>query len=247
MRLEGGMRLGIVGRNWGRHYVPILKKLGIECWIAGRDYRKHIQGFKGADGVIVACSTAAHFDVAFDLLEDCFPVLIEKPAAASSEEVESLIRTAGSSIAFVSHTRLYSPAWRQFKRPAKRVEAWAGGVTPTNPDALLNWGVHLAAMCWDVGVDPMDAELHITQERQPLRFVADGREFNDPPTHPQPLEVLVREFVGAIVRGEPNNEGLHLALKTIQYVEKQWQRPEHFAPRSSGTCKEAIPVFPTSF
>jgi predicted dehydrogenase len=206
------MRVGVVGRNWGKHYARTLEKLKIPYWQDGRYWH-----MRHCDALIVASSSESHYEVAKTALGRKIPVLIEKPAATNSEDVQRLIDMGG--IVFVSHTRLYSSAWREFKRPAKQVEAWAGGVSPTNPDAFLNWGVHLAAMCWDVGVDPRDATFHITSERQPLRFVADGREFLDPPTEPSALQVLVTEFLQAVESGKPNNEGLHLALKTIQYVE----------------------------
>jgi predicted dehydrogenase len=192
-----------------------LEKLKVPYWQDGRYWH-----MRHCDALIVASSSESHYEVARTALGRKIPVLIEKPAATTSEDVQRLIDMGG--IVFVGHTRLYSPAWREYKsslaRP-ERIEAWAGGVTPTNPDALLNWGVHLAAMSWDLGCDPEEAAFHITEERRPLRFMADGHEFQDPPTDPAPLEVLVTEFLEAVELGKPNNAGLHLALKTIQYVE----------------------------
>jgi predicted dehydrogenase len=141
-----------------------------------------------------------------------------------SREVEALIELGG--IAFAGHTRLYDPAWRQFKAKLPKirsVEAFAGGVNETNPDAEWNWGTHLAAMCLDLGFDPYAAVFHITEEKQPLRFVVNGEfEFRDGP--PGAMACLVTEFCEAIREGKPNNEGLKLGLKTVQYVE--WMKHE---------------------
>jgi predicted dehydrogenase len=176
------MRVGVVGRNWGKHYVKTLEKLKVAYWQDGRYWH-----MRHCDALIVASSSESHYEVARTALGRKIPVLIEKPAATTSEDVQRLIDMGG--IVFVGHTRLYSPAWREYKsslaRP-ERIEAWAGGVTPTNPDALLNWGVHLAAMSWDLGCDPADAEFHITEERRPLRFMAGRARISRPTDRPRP-------------------------------------------------------------
>lgn len=176
-------------------------------WIDARD---------PADGIIVASSSESHYIVAWQVMLLGVPVLIEKPVCMRSEEAEDLLEMGG--IVFAGHTRLYDPAWKAFKAHGKpkAVEAWAGGVNLTNPDANLNWWTHLAAMCWDLGFDPANAVFHVTEEAQPIRFVADGREFRD---GEGALEGLITEFCAAIQLGKPNNEGLKLGLKAIQYVE----------------------------
>jgi hypothetical protein len=196
------LKLGIIGRGpWGYTYAKTLSKLGIDFWHAGRDWRK-----KGnADGVIIASSPESHFPVAMSFLADGVPVLIEKPVTLCSREAKALVGCGG--IAFVGHTRLYSPAWRAFKRPAKEVRAtvadWWG------------WGPHAVAMAFDLGCET--PEITVGGER--MTFVADGREFHDVVTDPTPLEVLVKEFCAAIESGKPNNEGLQLGLRVVQFLE----------------------------
>lgn len=98
------------------------------------------------------------------------------------------------------------------------VEAWAGGVNAGNHDAELNWLAHLVPMCLDLGFEPQRAVFHITEEKTPLRFVADGREFRDSRGG---LANLITSFVAAIRRGEPDNYGLRLGLKALEFVEKK--------------------------
>lgn len=205
------MRIGIVGRGyWGDTYARILKTLDISYWQLGTDWTLH------ADGLIVACKSDAHYEVARHALLHGVPVLVEKPVCLVPSEVEDLISLGG--IALAGHTRLYDPAWLPFKgsKPS-RVSCFAGGVTESNPDPEWNWYPHLVAMCADAGFDPDNAYFDVTRERQPLRFVADGREFRD--THGA-LPNLVMAFVRAIKKGEPDNEGLRVGLKTIQFMER---------------------------
>lgn len=209
------MDVGLVGRGyWGNTYAKVLSSLGIKFWQDGRYW--HIR--QRPDALIVACSSQAHYEVAKCALGRGIPVLIEKPVCMKSAEVQDLMRIGG--IAFAGHTRLYDPTWRLFKErvgPLESVEAWAGGVNETNPDAELNWWIHLAAMCVDAGFDPAKATFHVTQEKQPLRFVANGQEFRDGP--PGALKVLVTEFLEAVRKGEPDIRGLEIGLKTLQYLE----------------------------
>ena len=160
------LRLGLVGRGyWGNTYAKVLEGLGIEFWQAGRDWTDKPR----PDGLIIASKTASHYAVAREALCMGLPVLIEKPACLRTKEVMDLQKLGG--IAFVGHTRLYDPTWRAFKREIgvpKTVEAFAGGVNVTNPEAHLNWWHHLVPMCLDLAFDPEKAVFHITEEKQPL-------------------------------------------------------------------------------
>jgi predicted dehydrogenase len=206
-----------VGRGyWGKTYVDVLTRLGIPFWVDGREWHAR----ERPSGLIVACSSDAHYEVARRALQAKIPVLVEKPVCMKSRHAQELIAMGG--IALAGHTRLYDPTWSTFKASVgivQSVEAYAGGVNDTNPDAEWNWWTHLAAMCWDLGFDPGRAAFHVTPEKQPLRFIANGMEFRDGP--PGALACLVTEFVKAIEKGEPDNEGLRLGLKTIQYVEER--------------------------
>lgn len=205
--------IGLVGRGyWGNTYARVLDEMGIEYWQAGRDWEG-----KRADGLIIASSSSSHYEVAVKALARGIPILVEKPVSLTAHEARNLVSLGG--IAYAGHTRLYDPLWTEFKASVGvplHVEAWAGGVNETNPDAELNWWVHLAAMCWDLGFDPMKATFHVSQEKRPLYFAANGKLFTD---SRGALENLIKRFIAAIKRGEPDNAGLRLGVKTLEYVE----------------------------
>jgi hypothetical protein len=74
-------------------------------------------------------------------------------------------------------------------------------------------------MSFDLGCEK--PVIHVTQEKQPLRLIADGHEFTDAQTDPTPLEVLVSEFCAAIELGKPDNSGLQLGARVIEYLENE--------------------------
>lgn len=161
--------------------------------------------------MIIATPAETHYRIARTALGRRIPVLVEKPVCLSSTEAHKLVGLGG--IAFAGHTRLYSPAWMAFKAKvgkASHVEAWAGG---TERDPWWDWGPHLVAMSFDLGCKPV---IHVTQEKQPLRLVADGHEFTD--VADNPLEVLLSEFCAAIALGKPDNR---LMPEVIDYLENE--------------------------
>jgi predicted dehydrogenase len=207
------MVVGVVGRGyWGNTYCRVLTGLGIEYWQAGRDWKDQPR----PDRLIIASSTASHYEVACDAMDLGLPVLIEKPATETQEQVEALIKRGGT--AFVGHTRLYDPAWRAFKaslpRNIDRVEAWCGGISESDPDPEKNWLHHLIPMCVDIGAYRCTHRFHITKEKQPLRFVVHGREFRDTAGA---LENLVTSFLTG-----SGNWGLYLNYLTHLYMERTW-------------------------
>lgn len=210
------MRLGIVGLGyWGSVYSRVLTKLGIDHWQKGRDWTPD------ADGLIVACSTESHYEVAFNGLRKGLPVLVEKPVCFDSSQVLRLIGLGG--IAFAGHTRLYSPEWAEFRdrhRFPLMVSGEAGGVNEGNPDAVWNWIPHLASMAIDLGADLDECLFRVGEARKPLRLEVDGDVFRDAP---DALDGLVRAFVAAIERGEPNNDGLRLGYRVVQFTERVYE------------------------
>lgn len=206
------MRLLVVGRGpWGNAYARAFERLNIPYWQATHDWHCYVP-----DGVIVATPAETHYAIARCCLGRKIPVLVEKPVALSGAEAHALAGMGG--IGFAGHTRLHSPAWRAFKASLPKVEsveAWAGG---TDRDPWWDWGPHLVAMSLDIGCEK--PVIHVTQEERPLRFVVNGEhEFRDVPDNP--LDELICEFCAAIERGEPNNEGLRLGARVIDYLESE--------------------------
>ena len=213
------MKLGLIGRGqWGNVYAKTLTEMGIEFRQMGQDW-----DCKGLDGVIIASKAESHFLIAKSLILARMPVLIEKPIALSYKRALRLLEWAEEwkkSIVFVSHTRLYSKEWVEFKNSLPEVfsvEAQAGSRCKLHP--RWDWGPHLIAMTLDLGFDPLKAKIRCENYEIPFKFVVNGQyEFNDPPCIPTPLTVMIGEFVKAIEKGEQNIEGLKLGARVTQYL-----------------------------
>ena len=65
------------------------------------------------DAVSIAVPTSAHYEVASIFLENCMPVLLEKPIAANLEMAEKLIALADSNktILQIGHSERFNPAF----------------------------------------------------------------------------------------------------------------------------------------
>ena len=191
------MKLGIIGRNWGAVYAKTCRELGIEHWIAGREWGEK------ADAYIVASPPETHYEIARKLLSEGSPVIIEKPVTMVPEQAYELARYP---IAFAGHTRLYDPNWKVFKSRFTRaidIEARAGG---TKRDPWWDWGPHIVAMCLDLGFDPRKARISVRKAQEPLSFVVNGRHtFTDKPARTSPIACLITEFMAAVEKGQPDN------------------------------------------
>jgi hypothetical protein len=192
------VKLGIIGRNWGSVYANTCRNLGIDYWIAGREWGEK------ADGYIIASPPETHYEIARDLLARGLPVIVEKPVTMDPGQAYELAGMGG--IAFAGHTRLYDPRWKAFKQFVSRVtdvHCRAGG---TKRDPWWDWGPHMVAMCLDLGFNPRRARFVVRKAREPLSFVVNGRyRFEDRPSSISPMACLLTEFVAAIRKGEPDS------------------------------------------
>ena len=169
------VRLGLIGRgNWGNVYAKTLTEMGIPFRQMGIDWDS-----KGLDGVIIASKAESHFLIAKSLILARMPVLIEKPIAMSYKRAVRLLEWAEewkNSIVFVSHTRLYSKEWIEFKNSLPAVfsiEAQAGSRCKVSPK--WDWGPHLVAMTLDLGFDPLKAKIRCENWDLPFKFIVNGQ------------------------------------------------------------------------
>jgi predicted dehydrogenase len=207
------LKLLIVGEGrWGKVYARTLQKMKIPFWQTSHYWHCYVP-----NGVIVATPPETHYGIARVCLGRKIPVLVEKPITFNSEDAQQLVSMGG--IGFAGHTRLYSKAWREFKarHQGRHVQTFAGG---TERDPWWDWGPHLVAMSFDLGCET--PEITVTKEPQPLRVIAGGETFTDVPDNP--LETLIAEFVAAIRLGQPNNEGLQLGARVVDYLERHEPR-----------------------
>ena len=209
--------LGIIGRGrWGDVYAKTLTEMGISYRQMGRSWN-----CSGLDGVIVASTPESHYSIAKGLIQARMPCIIEKPLCFNHKRAERLLKWAQdyeNSIVFVGHTRLFSPAWREFKKSLPEIVSVYAESRYSLKLPEFDWGSHLAAMCLDLGFDPRKAQF--SYNGNPLMFKVNGRHiFDDPPTDPMPLNVLITEFMEAIKKGDRNISHLEMGVEVMRYLD----------------------------
>lgn len=220
------MLLGIIGRGaWGNVYARTLDRMRVRYWQVGSDWLDRSKGLK-ADGYIIASSALTHYDLALRLLEDRKPTLIEKPVCFTAKEGKALLK-AGKGIVFAGHTRLYDPVWREFKKTLGPITSIHASMGRSECKLSHEWdcGSHLSAMCFDVMFDPRKATIDTSDRHAPLLFNVDGKVFTDVKSRPTPIEVLIAEFITAIEIGKPDNSGLKLGVRVVEFLEEKYGNP----------------------
>ncbi|MBI2552405.1 Gfo/Idh/MocA family oxidoreductase [Candidatus Uhrbacteria bacterium] len=133
--MSSQINLALIGRgHWGKVYERTITGLtqvtaggysvSLLQHIFGKDYKEaftHPQ-MRNVDGIIVASSTSAHYEIAAHLFSRGFRnLLIEKPLTRTYEEAQKLQELAQKhpeAILMVDHTLLYDPAVRLMKEQA---------------------------------------------------------------------------------------------------------------------------------
>lgn len=213
------MKIGLIGNgHWGRVYQKTFDDLGLELdWVTSRNL------CFDADAIIIATPAETHYDIAKTAISHGCHVLIEKPMVMDVDDAKRLIDLADRMevVGFVGHVHLYSPAWRDIKSRAygiKEIRSVSGGMCKTDP--LWDWGSHDVAMRIDIAGEDCPHQMEITSTRIKRRFeiVTDcgSYVYDDPPTTPKPMEVLVTEFIAACEANKPNIEGLKLGQKVTE-------------------------------
>lgn len=229
------IRIGIIGRaRWGRLYARTLQELEhYPAWVCGKSDTRF-----DADAVIIATPAETHFDLAMLALANGCHVLVEKPMAMSAVQAKQMTVAAqiNGGVAWVGHTHLFSPAWREFKQGlngSSHGYAIFGGPTP----APKWWckGSHAVAMTIDLfgpavewmmdgGVLKVECErgrsvIRVIDEPKCSVFVVEERYYISPDTSPSPMQVLVQEFLSACERGAPDSSGFELGRRVAQVLE----------------------------
>lgn len=122
--------LAIIGRgHWGQVYKKTIDKMNSVVLpdqnIFGKDY-KRIKDLTTSeiDGVIIAASTSAHYQIASYLLRHGFKnLLIEKPLTQTyhqAKKLQKIIRAIPNAKVLVGHVLLYDPAYNEMKKIAQK-------------------------------------------------------------------------------------------------------------------------------
>jgi len=154
--------LALVGRgHWGKTYQKTINEMtGFalpEKFIFGRDYKKRLKKINTADidGVIIAATTSAHFEIASFLLENGFKnLLIEKPLTQTfqqAKKLDKLAKNTPDAKILVGHLMLYDPAWIAIKKSLKKL----GNLSQINYAALKGPPIKEGTVLQDAGPHPI--------------------------------------------------------------------------------------------
>ena len=175
------LRVALVGLGyWGPHFARIaIESAGSELvWCCDRSEdaldlprRRYPQVPRttefqdviddaSVDAVIIATPTGTHADLAVAALESGKHVLVEKPLAASSEEVDRIDAARGDRVVMVGHTFVYNTAVAALRDLVSNgelgrvqyVDSVRAALGPIRPDvnALWDLGSHDASIFLDV-------------------------------------------------------------------------------------------------
>jgi len=128
-------KICVVGAgNWGHNHIHTLN--GLNCLGGVVDPRKELHKeikeeypqtkffdslgaamSKGFDGFILATPAETHFEIGMELIENSFPLLIEKPLTLNLKDAEKLIHKAEEKNVnvMVGHLLLFHPAIKKIK------------------------------------------------------------------------------------------------------------------------------------
>ena len=189
------MTVGVVGLNyWGPNLARNFAELGALSVICDLD-EERLAAAKGrhphatattsfdellssdVDGVVIATPVPTHYALAKQALEAGKHVLVEKPPAMRSEEIDELVALANDRdlVLMPGHLLLYHPAVRKLKELIDGGELGEVlcvygnrqnlGIVRTNENAL-----------WSLGVHDLSVILYLLDE-EPDEAVAHGRDF----------------------------------------------------------------------
>ena len=135
---------------------------------------------RDVDGVALATPVSTHHDLALKALEAGKHVLVEKPLAASSEEVDRVAAARGGRVVMVGHTFVYSPPVNVVYELIRSGEL---GEIYFISMSRVNLGLHQsdASVAWDLG--PHDFSiLQYWLDDLPVRISALSKGFVVPTT-----------------------------------------------------------------
>ncbi|MDO8503221.1 MAG: Gfo/Idh/MocA family oxidoreductase [bacterium] len=170
--------LALIGRgHWGTVYKKTIDSLPNvtlpDKFIFGRDFREGLKKIKSpdVDGVIVAATTSAHFEISVYLLKHGFNrLLIEKPLTqtyAQAKKLQNLLQTLPQAKVLVGHLMLFDPAYQTMKKTSRKL----GKILQINYTALKGPPIREGAVLQDAGPHPIYLFMDIARGK-PIKITA---------------------------------------------------------------------------
>lgn len=177
------IRLGLVGAGrWGKNYIAAAKQMGncvvsfvldTEGWWGG-EFLKREEG--EYDAIVVATPPRVTAEIAIEVINHGYPVMIEKPVGLSVKDAQSVLDAEkwydgadNKPVVLVNHQHLFAPAYEELYRRTKgmphlQIATQGGDSQPVAHHAypwLWDWAPHDVAMILDLG-GTMEPELEST-------------------------------------------------------------------------------------
>ncbi len=177
--------LVLIGRgHWGQVYKKTIDAMPNvflpDKFIYGRGYKEGLKksNISNIDGVVIAATTSAHFEIASYLLRHGFVrLLIEKPLTQTydqAKKLQKLLQTTPRARVLVGHLMLYDPAWKVMKAASKKL----GKILQINYTALKGPSIKEGTVLQDAGPHPIYLFMDIANDA-PSKISARRREYDN--------------------------------------------------------------------
>jgi predicted dehydrogenase len=149
------------------------------------------------DAIVIATPVSTHFEIARAALEAGKHVLVEKPLAATSEQVQCLIETAArrKRVLMVDHTFVYTGAVRKIR---ELITGGRVGEIYYYDSARVNLGLfqHDVNVLWDLAVHDLSIMDHLLDQK-PVAVSATG--ISHVPGKPENIAYLTLFFDSTLI------------------------------------------------
>lgn len=151
------MKLLLIGNGaWGKNYITTIQQNwpNIQLDIATRqDWQQKVN--QKPNGVMICTGPLAQVDIAKYVLERYIPVMLEKPVALSSQELEPLLPLQYNAPILVNYTHLFANHFIELKKyyndDIRNIQTHGRGKGPyRNFSSLFDYGSHDVAMILDL-------------------------------------------------------------------------------------------------
>lgn len=157
------INLALIGLgSMGKNYIKTLNEFKdariIKTYSRKNDY-KNLAREKNISGVIIATPASTHFQIANYLVNQGFPLLVEKPLTTSLKDAKKLLALQQKKHVpvLVGHTLLYHPVVWQMKKILTKIGAikhleFEGASNNSRVDTSLffDWGPHPVSLFIDI-------------------------------------------------------------------------------------------------
>lgn len=181
------MKFGIIGRNWGKNYARLLKKLGYKYEITGKNNADEV--IKKSDCIIIASPSETHFAYITKCLDK--HILVEKPMVMSLKEAREVRDMLKDKVFMIGHQYLYNDS-------LPKIDLKRAVIKLRYPIENAFWEIssHAFSILDWYGGNPT-VLLDIKKGKKFKEFIFNGKKWEDKPTK-EPLQAELEHFIDCV-------------------------------------------------